>query len=198
MLTPHVQIEWNGWRIESVRPDVVARVYPEDGAPKGRKAAQMAVLWRSLRQAGAVGVLWQDPDVVGDPDDFAAMHAHIGQEPSAVHVAAHKLWPASTGRERWSWGFGTWDDPHPVMGQIIPGTLGWFAMGLTWTPSVLLDLALPHMPFWEYGQVDMGLSRLAREHRIPIRIVPGAQPRHLHFDPREGDAGWRPGRDGGR
>ena len=96
MHIPHAQIEWNHWRIASVLPDHIVRVAPEPDQPRGRKAALMAAYWRSIRGDGPPGVIWQDPDIVADPDDMDAMREQIRDYPGWAHVAAHKLWPAST------------------------------------------------------------------------------------------------------
>lgn len=194
MQIPHAQIEWNHWRIESVRPDAIIRVTPETDAPRGRKAVRMAEYWRSARQNGAIGVLWQDPDIVIDPDDRRSMLAAIGMRPGSIHVATHKLWPASTMRDEWVYGHGVMRDGYPVLGQKWESRAEWFALGYTWTPGELLDLALPHMPAWVFGQVDSGLSATARQHGIPGYAVAQCRPKHLHFYPREDDASWRPGR----
>ena len=138
-------------------------------------------------------MLWQDPDIIADPDDLAAMTSHIETWPGMVHVARHKLWPASTMREHWVWGHGIMQDERPVLSQKWQERAEWFALGFTWTPAQLLDLAVPHMPAWQFGQVDSGLGAVARQHRIPGRAVSGARPKHLHFYPREDDASWRPG-----
>jgi len=153
----------------------------------------MAAYWRQVRMAGPAGVIWQDPDIVADPDDLDAMRAAIGDRPTWVHVAAHKLWPASTMRESWVWGHGVMRGDTPVLSNRMQPRAEWFALGLTFTPARLLDLALPHLPAWVFGQVDNGLAAVARQHGIPGQVVPGARPKHLHFYPREDDASWRPG-----
>lgn len=193
MRVPHVQVEWNHWRIPSIQPDHILRVTPESGAPRGRKATLMAEYWRKADSEGAPGVLWQDPDIVTDPDDIAAMQAAIASRPGVVHVALHKLWPASTMRPDWVWGHGRWQNGAPVMSQMLWHTADWFALGLTYTPAVLLDLAAPHMFQWQFGQVDSGLAAVARQHHIGAFPVGKAHPKHLHFYPREDDASWRPG-----
>jgi hypothetical protein len=193
MRIAHAQIEWNHWRIPSVAPDEIIRVAPEPDAPRGRKARLMADYWRSIREVGYSGILWQDPDIVCDPDDIDAMRAWAGQYPQNVLVAPHKLWPASTMRPSWVWAHGHWDNGAPVMSQQLVRKPEWFALGLTYTPAVLLELAAPHMFAWQFGQVDSGLSAVARQHKIPGLVVGAARPKHLHFYPREDDASWRPG-----
>jgi len=190
---PHVQVEWDHWRIESVRPDHILRVIPEPDAPRGRKASLMASYWVRAKADGAAGVLWQDPDIVCDPDDIAAMHEAIAMHPARVLVGVHKLWPASTMRDDWVWAHGRMNGTMPHMSQNLATNAEWFALGLTWTPRRLLDYALPHMPAWQFGQVDAGLGAVARQQGIAGLAVTGARPKHLHFYPRKDDASWRPG-----
>ena len=153
----------------------------------------MAEYWRHVRGDDPAGVIWQDPDIVCDPDDLAAMREQIADYPEWVHVAAHKLWPASTMRDGWVWAWGVMDGDRPAMTQRMQPRAEWFALGLTYTPARLLELAVPHMPAWQFGQVDSGLGAVARQHGITGRVVPHARPKHLHFYPREDDASWRPG-----
>lgn len=129
-----------------------------------------------------------------DLDDIDAMREAIERVPEYVHIAAHKLWPASTMRDDWVWAHGLMDGDRPVLSQRRADRAQWFALGLTWTPARLLNLAAPHMPAWMFGQVDTGLSATARQHSIPAYCVPQARPKHLHFYPREDDASWRAGK----
>ena len=114
------------------------------------------------------------------------MHAHIETDPEAVWVAPHKLWPASTGRGDWVWGHGPWDDTVPVMSQELYAPVEWFALGFTFTPRGLLEVAWPDLGAWEYGMIDMGLSRYARQNAIPMRLAILASPKHVHFYPEPG------------
>jgi hypothetical protein len=190
---PHAQIEWNHWRVPSLRPGIIIPIVPEPGYPRGRKATYMARFWANTREADAVGVLWQDPDIVADPDDLEEMTKAIERAPEYVHCSVHKLWPASTMRPDWVWAHGAWRNNAPVMGQRMDTVADWFALGFTYTPARLLDIAMPHMFQWVFGQVDNGLAATARQHNIPAFPVPKCRPKHLHFYPREDDASWRPG-----
>lgn len=186
MHIPLIQVEWAGHRIQSLRPDRVLGVRPAVGRPKGYKGEAMADAWAACRPAGAAGILWMDPDIVADLGDLETMHECIAQIPEAVWVAPHKLWPASTGRQEWVWGHGPWAGTAPGMTQDLERRPGWFAMGFTFTPAELLDLAWADLRVWEYGMIDMGLSRYAREAGIPIKVAYGACPRHVHFYPDRG------------
>lgn len=194
MYIPHVQIEWNHWRIASVAPDIRLPIAPEPDAPRGRKATYMARVWANAKPAGALGIVWQDPDIVIDPDDYEEMMRAAKRAPDFIHVSVHKLWPASTMRESWVWAHGLVKDNVPVLSQQIAPRADWFALGFTYTPGRLLDLAAPHMPAWVFGQVDTGLGAVARQNHIPAFPVPRCRPKHLHFYPREDDASWRAGR----
>ena len=152
----------------------------------------MAAAWEDWRDRGAAGVIWMDPDIVADPDDLAAITARISYWPAAVWCSLHKLWPASTGRDTWVWGHGRWAEPVPEMTQQAMVMPGWFALGMTYTPAVLLDKVLADLPLWPFGAIDMGLSKMARELRVPIRVARECRPKHLHYQPRPGDPGYRP------
>jgi hypothetical protein len=193
MSYPHVQIEWNHWRIASVRPDNVLRIAPEEGAPRGRKGPLMADFWTHALRRDADGILWQDPDIVIDPDDMDEMRKAIDRAPDYIHCSVHKLWPASTMRDDWVYAHGLLDGIYHVLNQRMAPRADWFALGFTYTPARLLNLAAPHMINWVFGQVDSGLSTVARQNNIPAFPVPKCRPKHLHFYPREDDASWRPG-----
>lgn len=193
MYYPHVQVEWNHWRVASIRPDRVLSVVPEPGAPRGRKGPRMAELWNTRPDPTWVGVLWQDPDIVVDPDDAHEMHMAISRAPDLIHVSVHKLWPASTMRDDWVYAHGLVDGITHVLNQKMAPRADWFALGFTYTPARLMNLAAPHMINWVFGQVDSGLSAVARQNYIPAFPVPKCRPKHLHFYPREDDASWRPG-----
>lgn len=151
----------------------------------------MAEAWEHWAAQGAPGVIWIDPDIVADPDDLAAMTARISYWPGAVWCSLHKLWPASTGRDDWVWAHGRWAEPVPEMTQQAMVMPGWFALGMTYTPAILLDKVAADLPCWVFGTIDMGLSAAARATGIPIRVAHECQPKHLHYLPRRGDPAWR-------
>lgn len=122
-----------------------------------------------------------------------AMRHAVEQAPDFIHCSVHKLWPASTMRDGWVFAHGLWKDNAPVMEQKVAPRADWFALGFTYTPGRLLQLAYPHMFQWVFGQVDSGLAATARQHFIPAFPVLRCRPKHLHFYPREDDASWRPG-----
>lgn len=124
---------------------------------------------------------------------MAEMRAEIESAPGSVWVSVHKLWPASTILEDWVWAHGRMDGNRPVLSQARTVAAEWFALGFTYTPAQLLDLAVPHMPAWVFGQIDNGLAAVARQHNIYAWAAEACMPKHLHFYPREDDASWRPG-----
>lgn len=151
----------------------------------------MAAAWEEWRDRGATGVIWMDPDIVADPDDLAAMLTRVRYHADAVWISLHKLWPASTGRDTWVWGHGRWNGTMPAMSQDHTVMPGWFALGMTYTPALLLDKVVADLPCWVFGQIDMGLSKVAREIPVPMRVAERCRPKHLHYLPREGDPQWR-------
>lgn len=143
----------------------------------------MAASWVTWRARGASGIITLDPDVVADPDDIETMRGFIDYDNSCVWASMHKLWPASTHRDTWVWAFGKVNGDRPVMSQSTEGPYGWFALGMTYLPAALLDIAVRDMPLWEFGMIDMGLSRTAREHGFTINVAGNCHPKHVHFTP---------------
>lgn len=180
-MIPVWQASWNGRRTESLPVDAVAAIRPVNGWPRGRKGWWMASLWNAWRRPGVPGVVWLDPDVAADPDDLGALRRHALAHPDEVGVALHKLWPASTRRDTWVWGHGVMDGHMPVMSQDPWARPEWFAMGMIYLPGILLDKALPYLPEWQFGHVDMSLARTARENGIGARVVYNCLPKHLHY-----------------
>jgi hypothetical protein len=145
------------------------------------------------RNDNACGILWQDPDIVIDPDDMREMRAAIARAPQFIHVSVHKLWPASTMRPDWVWAHGIVKGAEHILSQQMAPRADWFALGFTYTPARLMELARPHMFQWVFGQCDTGLSAVARQNKVPAFPVPKCRPKHLHYYPREDDASWRAG-----
>lgn len=180
-----IQTSWRDFRVAGIHADYVLASKPEPGFPHGRKAILMSDLWRRLRPHGLAGVLWVDPDVAADPDDLAAMAQAVRAHPTWIHTAVLKLWPISTGRDDWIWSHrgGTLGFPAATQDETVP--VSYIAMGFVWTPAQLLDAAFPRYQDWEYHQIDVGLSELAQVLGIPMAIVPGCRPKHLHFQPEQ-------------
>jgi hypothetical protein len=141
----------------------------------------MSDLWRSVRQTGLQGMIWMDNDVAADPDDLAAMVEAVSQLPQDVHTAVVKAWPGSTSRPDWFWSHRPGTLGWPVASQDEYAPVAYVSTCMLWTPSRLLDLALPAMESWRWEQVDVGLSELALRHDITARAVHGCRPKHLHF-----------------
>lgn len=141
----------------------------------------MSDLWCGLPAPRPAGILWVDPDVAADPDDLGAMQLAVSSHPGWVHTGLVKLWPISTGHQDWIWSHrgGSMGFPAVTQDETVP--VSYISMGFVWTPAVLLDTAFPRYRSWEYPQIDVGLSELAQVLGIPMSVVPGCRPKHLHF-----------------
>ncbi len=181
MKLPIVQSQWNGFRIDSLHPDIVLDVRPTEAYPRGREAWHLSRTWLDIRGWNVPGVLLLGCDVAADPDDYQAMKSAVFRRPEVVHTGLVKLWPASTGRPEWMWSHrgGTINDPEAGQLDIIHPV--YFSLGFVYIPRQLLDLAFPTNDNWKWGEMDVGLSEIAYFHSIPINVVYGAMPKHLHF-----------------
>jgi hypothetical protein len=181
MRLPIAQIQWKGFRVNSLAPDYVLDIWPEPGWDHGRKAREMSDLWTGQLAGRAHGVLWMDPDIAADPDDLAAMQQAVSGSTGAMLTGLVKLWPQSTSRHDWIWSHrgGTIGFPAATQDETAP--VSYISLGFLWTPSRLLDLAFPAGRNWRWEQVDVGLSELALSHGIPAATVPECRPKHLHY-----------------
>jgi hypothetical protein len=151
---------------------------PEPGYPFGRKGLQLASAWRHLAAPHFDGMLIIDGDVMIDPADHAAMMAAIDAEPGQVHTAPVRIWPASTKRPGWVWSH--WADQASQ--DIDRAGVRWFSFCYTYLPRPLLSRCLADgMAGWQYPGVDMEVSKRAVAAGIPVNIVPGCWPKHLHW-----------------
>lgn len=176
-----VQSQWKGFRVNSLTPDYVLDVRPEDGYPRGREAKELSDLWVKLRDADIPGLLLLGCDVAADPDDYAAMAAAASRTTGRVLTGMVKLWPASTGRKEWMWSHRGGTLGNPVASQYENTTIAYFSLGFLWVPRKLLDIAFPAYDNWQWGEMDVKLSELAYRNYIPVHAVHGARPKHLHF-----------------
>lgn len=104
-----------------------------------------------------------------------------------MHTGLVKLWPESTGRPDWIWSHRGGTLGSPVASQDESAPVSYVSTGFLFTPARLLDLAVSVMPFWQWAEVDVGLSEIALRAGIPAAVVPGCQPKHLHFRSDQGD-----------
>lgn len=153
-------------------------VQPEPGYPVGRKGLALDAAWMQLRNQDCTGMLILDGDVAIDPLDYAAMCEAIDGEPRAVHTAPVRLWPASTQRESWIWGH--WCDDGPSQDYCLAPDR--FTFCFTYLPRALLWHARRGgLRSWIFPGVDLRMAETARRFRIPVRIVHGCHPKHMHY-----------------
>jgi hypothetical protein len=154
------------------------RVDPEPGYPFGRKGLQLAAAWRHLAEPHFDGMLVIDGDVMIDPADHAAMMAAIDARPALVHTAPVRIWPASTKRPGWVWSH--WAEAASQ--DIDRRGVRWFSFCYTYLPRALLEACqAAGLEQWQYPGVDMKVSRQAAAAGIPVNVVPGCWPKHLHW-----------------
>ena len=154
-------------------------VAPETSAPFGRKGLALASAWAQLAEPDMTGLLILDGDVVIDPCDYIHMYAAIQQEPTAVHIAPVKLWPISKNDlGGWSWGHCK-DNNFTQEMTLDPD---FFAFNFTYVPRRVIDLAVKAgLKNWQFPHVDQGMSRVARQAGVRMRVVEACQPKHVHY-----------------
>lgn len=175
------QSQWCGYRVNSLPVDFILDIWPTPQFPKGDEANQIANTWVSIRHHRGRGLLLLGCDVVADPDDLMEMNAAVERAPADIHTGLVKLWPASTGRDRWMWSHrgGTLGSPTVLDDETAP--VSYVSLGFLWCPARLLDLSAPVMGAWQHGEADVRLSEVALGAGIPMHAVPGCRPKHLHF-----------------
>lgn len=181
MHTHIIQAAWHGYRINSIPVDQVINVGSPPEFPDNHRAILMADAWQVLRKKGCDGIWWLTCDVALDPDDQIAMIKSINQRPEHVWTGMVKLWPQSTGRDTWMWSHRGGSMGNPVATQDETAPVTYFSIDCVWTPAALLDLAMAQIEEWPWNHIDVKLSELAIYHRIPVHLVHGCRPKHLHF-----------------
>jgi hypothetical protein len=153
-------------------------VGPEPGYPYGRKGLALLGAWRQLRTEHCTGMVVMDGDVVIDPLDTAVMLETVGRYPDDVWTAPVRLWPASTQRESWVWGH--WNGQGPSQQPCADPTF--FSFCFTYIPRRVIDQAASMgLDRWTFPGVDRRMSLAARAARVPVRVVDGCTPKHLHY-----------------
>jgi hypothetical protein len=138
----------------------------------------LAGAWRQLETSRCTGMVVMDADVAADPLDVSAMLETCGRRPDQVWTAPVKLWPASTQRETWVWGH--WDAAGPSQQPCAEPTF--FSFGMTYLPRRVIDQAVKMgLEEWTFPNVDGKMSAAARAARVPVGVVDGCQPKHLHY-----------------
>lgn len=176
-----MRVVWNGKAVPFSMPGIRQfdlHVGPEPGYPFGRKGLALLGAWRQLRTAQCSGMLIQDADVVVDPLDVATMLETVRRYPDDVWTAPVRLWPASTQRESWIWGH--WAAAGPTQRPVTDPTF--FSFCFTYVPRRVIDQATrAGLAKWTFPGVDKRMSEAAQAARVPIRVVDGCQPKHLHY-----------------
>lgn len=175
------QLDWCGTALPRLPTYVRVPVAPGPGAPAGMKGREILGAWRQLSQPDFAGMLLLDGDVAIDPVDHVAMLAAIDAEPGAVHTAPVRIWPASTRRRAWVWGH--WRDLQAKQGDPFDcPDPDFFTFCYTYLPRQLIDAAAAAgLDSWHYPHVDSKMAAAAARRRIPVRLVPGCWPKHLHY-----------------
>lgn len=172
---------WNGDAIPFSMPGIRhfdLHLAPEPGYPFGRKGLALLGAWRQLRTDQCSGMLIQDGDVVVDPLDVAAMLETVRGRPELVWTAPVRLWPASTQRTSWVWGH--WAAAGPTQ-QPEPNPT-FFSFCYTYLPRRVIDQAARMgLDKWTFPGVDKRMSQAAQAARVPVRVVDGCTPKHLHY-----------------
>ncbi len=166
-------------------------VEPEPGYPVGRKGLLLARLWEATGTAESPGMIIQDGDVVTDPLDMGAMFMAVGPDRTSVHAAPVRLFPEATGFPSWVWGHRrplNERDPIPgndeamrIWQEDIDDPL-MFSFCFTYLPRRLLEAAIDAgLETWVYPHVDDQMWQLARSLSIPVKVVRGCYPKHMHY-----------------
>ena len=112
-----------------------------------------------------------------DPLDQLAMMRAINREPEVVHTAPVRLWPKST-----QWGDWTWGHHTGQPGQVSVDDPWVFSFNFTYLPRRLLSICKQAgMTRWTFPNCDSQVCTTAHNAKIPVRVVHGASPKHLHY-----------------
>lgn len=156
-------------------------VAPEPTHPFGRKGLVLASAWKQATtdRPDIMGMLILDGDVMIDPHDWFMMRQAIQMEPDAVQIAPVRLWPVSLGDlPGWAWG-------HCRDGnftQEMTEDPDFFAFNFTYIPRRVIELAIAQgLKGWQFPNVDTNVSRVARNAKVPMRVVKDCSPKHMHY-----------------
>jgi hypothetical protein len=154
-------------------------VAPETAHPFGRKGLALASAWKQLEEPDMTGLLILDGDVAIDPYDYMMMYLAIQKEPDAVHIAPTRLWPISKmDLDGWAWGHCR----NNEWSQAMTDEPDFFAFNFTYIPRRVVELAISAgLKNTQFPHVDQVMSRAARQARVPMRVVEGCQPKHMHY-----------------
>lgn len=176
-----IQSQWNGFKVDSLPPDITLNVTPEPGYPQGRYAFLLSQVWKRIRKNNIPGVLLMGHNIAADPDDYEAIAAAASLHPERVLTGMVKLWPISTGRAEWVWSHRGGTYGRPEAGQLDILRPAYVSTDFLYVPRQLMDLAFPMHADWTHMEIGMYLSGLAIQHRIATRVVYTAAPKNLYF-----------------
>jgi hypothetical protein len=155
-----------------------AHISPEPGYLFGRKGLVIGSSWQQLAGRHTDGMVLLDGDVMLDPVDHRAMLDAIHEDPSCVHTAPVRIWPASTKWEDWTWAH--WRTKASQ--RLETEGIRWFSFNFTYLPRALVEQAITAgLRSWAYPSVDSKMSRTAQRMGSPVRVVPGCWPKHLNY-----------------
>jgi hypothetical protein len=177
-----IRLDWDHTAIplREAKRFFTVRVFPEPEYPFGRKGLTLTAAWNRLG-ANATGpncdgMVILDGDTAIDPGDFVAMNQAIGAEPTAVHVAPVKLWPASTKQPSWIWGHGKGNFTQEDTDE--PDRYG---LSFTYLPRKLIENCIKNgLETWAYPTMDVRIAQQSRKLKLPVRVVRDASPKHLN------------------
>lgn len=178
-----LRLDWAGTATPFAPPRGLfnhVRMEPSSEFPFGRKGLCLAGAWAQITKhlPNVLGMLLLDGDVALDPYDAQAMMVAAMVEPTAVHTAPVKLWPASTKRDDWTWGH--WS-LKPSQRLEVDG-VRWFSTCLTFLPRQLVAGCLKAgLRSWTYPGVDARIAEQAQRMEIPVRVVLDVRPVHLNY-----------------
>jgi hypothetical protein len=154
-------------------------VAPEPGHPFGRKGLALASAWKTLARPDTAGMLLLDGDVLIDPHDYLMMLSSLVTEPDAIHIGPAKLWPVTMGdAPGWVWGHCR----NAEWSQEMTENPDFTAFNFTYVPRRVWELAIGKgLKGWVFPEVDRGVSRVAREAKVPMRVVKDCHPKHMHY-----------------
>ena len=159
-------------------------INPAPGYPHGNKGQVMRAAWLRWRSVSP-GIVFVDGDVAIDPWDIRAMNAAIRSDPDAVWTGWAWLWPANPLQEAPMASHRAWVGNHAQWGaQNADGTIDYFSFNTTYIPNRLFAY-VEESHQWRklvFPWADTRLSEMAREARIPARVVSECRPKHIHWE----------------
>jgi hypothetical protein len=153
-------------------------IRPSAQWPTGQRGLVLSRAWELLHGPVTAGMLTLDGDVAVDPLHVHIMVRAIAEDTDSVHIAPVRLWPRSTGADRWVWGHGR----ELYTRNFHLEDLHRFTFSFTYLPRDLIEACIMEgLPEWAYPGVDRKVSRVAEAKGFRVNVVTGCQPVHLNF-----------------